>query len=112
MMSRPASGTTGLIRNNYGKVPPCGGAAGLVWGLPAPLRFGAPVLTRTQSVFPGFSGEAPARVSHPSGKPTWSACGEIRRIRARSQRMLWGLIGLWLFICLFVLLALGLHWKL
>lgn len=99
---------TGLIRNNRGKMPLRGGAAGLVWGRPAPLPFATAALTLAQSMFPRrFADETP-RDSH----PRLNVGKEIRRIKARSERMLRLLIALWAFICLFVLLAMGLHWKL
>lgn len=67
---------------------------------------------RRRDIMPQGKGVAGLVWGRPATLLPLNSLSKIKRIRARSTVALWLLIGLWLFICLFVLLAMGLHWKL
>jgi hypothetical protein len=114
-LSQPAGGMKGLKPRKRDVMPLREWGAGLVWGRPAPLPLGAPVLAGSEfSVFSTPIRNRLCLAVRPQcfSEEPMNPLSEIKRIRARSALGLWLLIGLWIFIGVFVLTAMGLHWEL
>ena len=114
-LSQPAGGMKGLNPRRREVMPLREWGAGLVWGRPAPLSLGVAVLAGSE--FSVFSTPIRNRLleavrSQCFSEEPMNPLSEIKRIRARSALGLWLLISLWIFICVFVLTAMGLHWEL
>jgi hypothetical protein len=109
-LSQPGGGMKGPEPRRRDIMPRREGVAGSVWGRPA----APPALSPEPSVcsIPDHQQVPSALRPKCCRKEPMNALREIKRIRARSALGLWLLISLWLFICLFVLAAIGLHWKL
>src|SRR5690348_10196995 len=67
---------------------------------------------RRRAIMPLREGVAGLEWGRPATLPPLNSLSKVKRIRARSTVAFWLLIGLWLFISVFVLLAMGLHWNL
>jgi hypothetical protein len=104
-----SAGDKKLSAGQPGLLPPKRGAEESIWGCSQPL---SRMFERR-----GARENVRARTSKSSTKssalgPSTGTAGEIRRVRGEFKLTLALLVGVWLFIAAFVLLALWLKWRL
>ena len=105
-----SAGDKKLSAQQPGLLPPKRGAEELIWGCSQPL---SPMLEPC-----GATGKARPRTGESSSKSSGlgalctGTAGQIRRIRGEFKLTLGLLVGVWLFIAGFVLVALWLKWRL
>jgi len=104
-----SAGDKKLSARRPGLMPPKRGAEELIWGCSQPLSRIFQGSSATGNVHPS-SGKSFAKAST-LGASSGTA-GEIRRIRGEFKLTLALLVGVWLFIAGFVLVALWLKWRL